>query len=421
MNTHVMEKVLAKDNLKAAWKQVKSNKGAPGIDGVGVEAYPEIGRKKWPKALKGLRGGNYIPSPVKRVEIPKKTGGKRILGIPTVQDRLIQQAISQALTPFFDPEFSESSFGYRPGRSAHDAIYQMQKYVNMGYSWVVDIDLTKFFDNVNHDILMHNVAKKVRDKTLLRLIGRYLRSGVLIGKTILPTEIGTPQGGPLSPILSNILLDVMDKELEKRNLKFCRYADDMRIFVRSEGDAIRVMREVSDFLGQKLKLKVNRDKSKITRANNCSFLGFTLKNGKIRWTESSFRDFRYNLKKLTGRSNGVSLHRRVIELNQYIRGWMNYFGISQYYRAVQDIDGWLRRRIRMCLWKQWRYTKTKVKNLLRLGLSESMAVKAGMSSKSFWHLSRTYATNLGMSNNWFEKQGLVSIKALWCKSQGYVI
>lgn len=414
-----MEKVLAKENLKSAWKQVKSNKGAPGIDGVSIDAYPEYHRKKWPKARKGLIEGNYIPSPVKGVEIPKKSGGKRKLGIPTVKDRLIQQAISQVLTEIFDSEFSESSFGFRPGRSAHDAIYQMQKHVNMGYQWIVDIDLEKFFDNVNHDILMSRVGRRVRDKTLMQLIGRYLRSGVQVGKTITPTRIGTPQGGPLSPILSNILLDILDKELEKQGLRFCRYADDLRIFVRSQGEALQVMDNITEYLSDKLKLKVNRDKSKITKANDSSFLGFTLKNGKIRWTEDSFRDFKYNLKKLTGRSNGISLPRRIIQLNQYIRGWMNFFGISQYYRPIQDIDGWLRRRIRMCLWKQWRRTKTKVKNLLRMGLSESMAVKAGMSSKSFWHLSRTYATNFGMSNKWFDEQGLLSIKALWCKAQGY--
>jgi len=414
-----MEKVLAKENLKSAWKKVKSNKGAPGVDGVSIEAYPEFHRKKWPKAHKGLTEGNYIPSPVKRVEIPKKSGGKRKLGIPTVKDRLIQQAISQVLTEIFDPTFSESSFGFRPGRSAHDAIYQMQKHVHMGYQWVVDIDLEKFFDNVNHDILMSRVGLQLRDKTLLRLIGKYLRAGVQVNKTILPTQIGTPQGGPLSPILSNILLDVLDKELEKQNLRFCRYADDLRIFVQTEGEALTVMRNVSDFISGKLKLKVNREKSKVTRANGSSFLGFTLKNGKIRWTEDSFRDFKFNLKKLTGRSNGISLPVRITQLNQYLRGWLNYFGISQYYRPIHDLDGWLRRRIRMCLWKQWRYTRTKVKNLLRLGLSESMAVKAGISSKSFWHLSRTYATNFGMSNKWFDEQGLVSIKALWCKAQGY--
>lgn len=419
MNSHVMEKVLAKDNLKLAWKRVKDNKGAPGIDGISIEEYPTVHVKRWPKAAKGLRENHYIPKPVRRVEIPKKSGGKRILGIPTIQDRLIQQAISQALTPIFDPEFSESSFGFRPGRSAHDAIFQMQKYVNEGYNWIVDIDLEKFFDNVNHDILMHYVAKKVRDKILLKLIGRYLRAGTKVGEVIIPTGKGTPQGGPLSPLLSNILLDVLDKELEIQNLLFCRYADDLRIFVKSETQATIVMKEISDYITQKLKLKVNGRKSKISRANDISFLGFTLKRGKVRWTDSSFKDFKYSLRKLTGRSNGVSFAKRITKLNLYITGWMNYYGISEYYRPIQDIDGWLRRRLRMCLWKQWRYTRTKVSNLLRMGLSESMAVKVGISSKSFWHISRTYATNLGMNIKWFNDQGLVSIKSRWCISQGY--
>ncbi len=419
MNNHIMNKMLAKQNLKLAWKKVKSNKGAPGVDGVSIESYPAHAQNRWAKLLKGLSEGKYIPSPVRRVEIPKKSGGKRMLGIPKVQDRLIQQAISQTLTPIFDPGFSESSFGFREGRSAHDAVYQMQEYVQRGCSWVVDIDLEKFFDNVNHDILMHRISVKVKDKILLKLIGRYLRSGVIVNKTLVKTGMGTPQGGPLSPLLSNIMLDILDKELEKQNHIFCRYADDLRIFCKSKAEAVRVMEGVVGFITGKLKLKVNSDKSKVTRITESSFLGFSIQKGKVRWTEKSFRDFKYNLKKLTGRTNGVSLQKRVSRLNLYIRGWMNYYGISEYYRPIHNLDGWLRRRIRMCLWKQWRYTRTKVRNLLRFGVNESMAVKAGISSKSFWHLSRTYATNFGMSNKWFEKQGLVNIKAQWCKVQGY--
>jgi len=415
-----MSYVVGKANMSAAWKQVKANGGSCGVDGITIDAFPEYIRKKWPKMKKGLIEGNYIPLPVRRAEIPKKSGGKRPLGIPAVKDRLIQQAISQVLTPIFDPGFSESSFGFRPGRSAHQAVYQMQHYVNNGYQWVVDLDLEKFFDNINHDILMSLVAKKVRDKTLLKLIGRYLRAGVKIRGTIQPSRCGAPQGGPLSPLLGNILLDKLDKELERRNLLFCRYADDIRIFTRNRWDAERVMRWVTAYLEKKLKLKVNVSKSKVVHANNSSFLGFTMKGSKIRWTEDSFSRFIYTIKKLTGRSNGLSLEGRVYKLNTYIRGWMNYYGISQYYRPVQDIDGWLRRRLRMCMWKQWRYVRTKVRNLRKLGVPKKMAIDTGRSSKSFWHLSRTYGTNFGMSIAWFNEIGLVNIKNQWCKTQGYI-
>ncbi len=415
-----MEKVLEPQNLKSAWKQVKANKGSCGVDGVSIDEYPEIGRKKWPKTRKGLMERNYVPSPVLRVEIPKKSGGKRMLGIPTVRDRLIQQAIAQVLTPIFDPEFSESSFGFRPGRNAHQAIYQMQQYVKEGYRWVVDLDLEKFFDNVNHDILMSRVARKVRDKTLLKLIGKYLRAGVMVNKKVYPTLIGTPQGGPLSPLLGNILLDDLDKELESHGLRFCRYADDARLFVRTKAEAVSVMESTVRFIEGKLKLKVNAAKSKIAPADKTPFLGFTMKGGKVRWTEDSFMLFKHTLRKLTGRSNGISLEVRIFRLNTYIRGWMNYYGISQYYRPIQDIDGWLRRRLRMCQWKQWRYVRTKVRNLLSMNVPNKMAILTGMSSKSFWHLSRTYGTNFGMNNQWFASCGLVSIKTLWCKSQGYI-
>ncbi len=421
LNSQIMSHVIERANMKTAWHQVKANGGACGVDGVTTDAFPDFIRKKWPKMKKGLLEGNYIPRPVRRVEIPKKSGGKRQLGIPTVKDRLIQQAISQILTPIFDPGFSESSFGFRPKRSAHMAVYQMQNYVNKGYHWVVDLDLEKFFDNINHDILMSLVAKKVRDKTLLKLIGRYLRAGVMIGKTIHPSRQGTPQGGPLSPLLGNVLLDKLDKELESRNLPFCRYADDIRIFARTKDEAVQVMKWVCSYIEKKLKLKVSPSKSKVAHSNKSSFLGFTMKGSKIRWTEESFSQFKYTIKKLTGRSNGISLEKRIYRLNTYIRGWMNYYGISQYYTPIQDIDGWLRRRLRMCMWKQWRYVRTRVRNLIKLGVPKKMAIDTGISSKSFWKLSKTFGTNFGMGIEWFNSQGLVNIKKFWCIAQGYTV
>jgi RNA-directed DNA polymerase len=343
-----------------------------------------------------------------------------MLGIPTVLDRVIQQAISQVLNPLFDRGFSEYSYGFRPGRSAHGAVKQVQKYIKEGYRYTVDVDLEKFFDTVNHDLLMHFVGRKVRDKQILKLIGRYLRAGVKDrGNRVTPSTIGTPQGGPLSPLLSNILLDQLDKELEKRQLPFARYADDLRILVRDAETGERIMSELTTFLTKRLKLRVNREKSKVVPSQDSEFLGFTFPGKKIRWTDQSYSDFRHQLKILTGRSWGVSMEYRFRKLNAYIRGWMNYFGISQYYRAVQDIDSWLRRRIRMCYWKRWRKIGTKIRNLRALGIPEKFAVMIGASSKSYWHLAKAYATNAGMSNEWLEQQGLCNIKHLWCIAQGY--
>ena len=420
MNESMMDLILSSENMQKAWKQVKSNKGSPGIDGMTIEDFPDYLRKRWDSIKRALQEGYYVPSPVLRVEIPKKSGGKRMLGIPTVLDRVIQQAIAQVMNPILDPDFSESSYGFRPGRSAHGAVKQVQSYVKSGYRYAVDLDLEKFFDTVNHDILMHMVGRKVRDKKVLRLIGRYLRAGIqLDGGSIIPTTIGTPQGGPLSPLLSNILLDRLDKELERRNVRFARYADDAILVMKRLCDAEKIFREITVFLERKLKLVVNQTKTKVAKITECSFLGFTFKGKKIRWTESAFEDFRYNLKYLTRRSWGVSMEYRLGKLNEYIRGWMNYFGISQYYRPLQDLDNWLRRRIRMCYWKQWRYPRTKVRKLMELGIPKDFAVMTGASSKSYWHLSKGYATNAGMSNRWLEEQGLVNIKQLWCVAQGY--
>jgi RNA-directed DNA polymerase len=419
LHDDLMARVVDRANLQRAWKRVKANRGVPGSDGMPLEDFAAFARSHWAAIREALCDGSYQPQPVRRVSIPKPGGGERLLGIPSVVDRVIQQAIAQVLGPLFDPGFSESSFGFRPGRSAHGALRQVQRFIGEGDRIAVDLDLAKFFDNVRHDVLMARVARKVRDKRLLALIGRYLRAGVLVGESIQATVIGTPQGGPLSPLLANILLDDLDKELERRGQRFVRYADDLLILVKTPRAGERVMTSVTRFLTRRLKLVVNTHKSHVTKINDCVFLGFTFRGTKLRWSARAFEDFKHNVRRLTGRSWGVSMAYRLHKLTQYVRGWMGYFGISDYYRPVPEIDQWLRRRVRMCYWKQWRYVRTKVRNLLALGSSKRQAIMTGLSSKSYWHLSRTLATQTGMTNDWLESQGLISVRNLWMKAHGY--
>ena len=402
LHDNLMERMMDPANMRRAWKRVKANKGAPGSDGMTLEDFPTFARSHWSAVRQALLDGTYQPQPVRRVSIPKPKGGERWLGIPSVVDRVIQQAIGQVLTPIFDPGSSESSFGFRPGRSAHGAVRQVQRTIGEGYRFAVDLDLEKFFDRVNHDVLMARVARKVRDKGLLGLIGRYLRAGVLVGDIIQATELGTPQGGPLSPLLANILLDDLDKELERRGYRFARYADDLLILVKRPRTGERVKASVTRYLIRELKLAVtlspgakgvnrrlpegaapgrvrnNEQKSRVVKTNDCEFLGFTFRGTKLRWSDQAFADFKHNVRKLTGRSWGVSMGYRLDRLVRYVRGWMtnrqesrfahpkvpagrgtrtsrvNYFGISDYYRPIPEIDSWIRRRIRMCYWKQWR-------------------------------------------------------------------
>ena len=412
-NGNLLERVFSRENLRSAWKQVKANKGAPGVDGISIREFPAFIRDRWEDTRESLMEGTYDPLPVLRVEIPKPSGGTRPLGIPTVQDRLIQQAIAQTLTPIFDPYFSEFSYGFRPGRSAHDAVMKVCEYIRQGYSIAVDMDLSKFFDSVNHDVLMHRVTRKVRDKRVLRLIGKYLRAGVEVKGRLQSTRRGVPQGGPLSPLLANILLDDLDKELEKRGHKFVRYADDFIILVKSQRAGERVMRSVRRFLERRLKLKINEDKSSVAPTNQITFLGFAFKGDKIRWSDKAFQEFKRRIRHLTGRSWSVSMDYRLKRLTQYVRGWVNYFGISEYYRPIPELDHWLRRRVRMCYWKRWRYCRTKVRNLRKLGTSLNAAISVGMSRKGPWRLSRTLATQCGITNQWLKEQGLISIKELW--------
>ena len=412
-NARLLEEVLSFANLTSAWKQVRANKGAPGIDGLSIEEFPNRTRVHWKEILQSLLDGTYHPNPVKRVEIPKDPGGTRPLGIPTVLDRLIQQAIAQILNPIFDPGFSESSFGFRPGRSAHDAVYKVRGYIRQGFRQAVDMDLAKFFDTVDHDVLMQRVARKVKDKRVLALIGKYLRAGAMVGGRLEKSRKGVPQGGPLSPLLANILLDDLDKELERRGLRFARYADDFVILVGSPRSGERVMRSIRRFLERTLKLTVNEQKSSVAPTDQITFLGFAFKKGKVLWSDRSFAKFKHRVRELTGRSWFVSIEFRYKKLAEYLRGWVRYFGISEYYRPIPEIDHWLRRRMRMCYWKQWRFCRTKVKNLLSLGTYLKTAIDVAMSRKGPWRLARTLATQTGMTNKWLAKQGLLSVKDLW--------
>jgi len=419
LHDHLMERVVSAPNMRCAWKRVKANQGAPGSDGMRLEDFPAFAREHWPTMRAQLLDGSYRAQPVRRAMIAKRGGGERPLGIPNVLDRLIQQAIAQILSPIFDPGFSASSFGFRPRCSAHGALKQVQAYVTAGFRIAVDLDLAKFFDNVDHDILMARVAAKVRDNKVLALIGAYLRAGAMVGEEFQPSELGTPQGGPLSPLLANILLDDLDRELERRGLRFARYADDLVILVKSQRAGQRVKRSVTAFLARRLKLPVNEHKSKVAPIDQCVFLGFTFRGSKLRWSDRAFEDFKHRVRELTARSWGVSMPYRFHKLAQYVRGWMGYFGISQYYRPIPELDEWLRRRARLCYWKQWRRARTKVRHLLALGTDLRTAIRTALSRKGYWHLARTLATQVGMTNEWLRQQGLISIRGLWMKAHGY--
>ena len=410
-----VEEVVSSENMQRAWRQVKANKGAAGIDDMSITDYPEYARANWTGIKASLLDGTYTPAPVKRVEIPKDSGGTRPLGIPTVSDRVIQQAIAQVLVPVFDPHFSESSYGFRPGRSAHQAVKKVVDLINRGYRYAVDIDLAKFFDTVDHDILMNRVSRKVRDKGILSLIGKYLRAGVVVNGRLNQTSKGVPQGGPLSPLLSNILLDDLDKELEKRGHQFARYADDLIILVKSKRSGERVMESISRFLEKKLKVQVNRDKSKVVRAEASTFLGFTFTGKRLTVSEKSLTKCKNELRRLTWRSWGVAMDYRYWKIRTYMQGWMNYFGIGLRYNDAVEMDQWFRRRIRMCYWKQWHRAKKRIGELIKLGAFKRQAILTGLSRKGYWHLAKTFSMNVGLSNAYLTKQGLTSLRTLWIR------
>jgi RNA-directed DNA polymerase len=412
-NVELWEQVWTRENLFAALKRVESNAGAPGIDGMTVKDLRAYLKDNWLGIREALESGAYKPSPVRRVEIPKPDGGVRLLGIPTVMDRLLQQAIAQVLTPIFERKFSAYSYGFRPGRSAHDAIKQAQEYVQAGNEWVVDIDLEKYFDRVNHDMLMARVAREVKDKRVLKLIRAYLNSGVMVNGVVMETEEGTPQGGPLSPLLSNVMLDDLDKELEKRGHKFVRYADDSNIYVKTQRAGERVMESVRSFLEKKLKLKVNPKKSKVDKAQWVKFLGFSFYKYKgeilIRVAGRSLERFRDKLRRLTKRTRSGKLEDIIQEINTYIVGWIGYYRQAKTPSIYEELDKWVRRRLRQMIWKRWKRGTTRFRELVRLGVPKRRA-GLGALGKSPWHMSTSPVINEALSNGYFRNLGLVSIK-----------
>jgi len=411
------EAIWEKDNLQRALKRVESNRGAPGVDRMGVEALRPYLKTHWVEIREALESERYRPSPVKRVEIPKPGGGMRQLGIPTVFDRFLQQAILQVLVPLFEARFSQHSYGFRPGRSAHDAVKQAQAYAQDGYDWVVDIDLEKYFDRVNHDMLMARVARVVKNKRVLKLIRKYLQSGVMMNGVVLKTEEGTPQGGPLSPLLSNIMLDDLDKELERRGHRFVRYADDCNIYVRSRRAGERVMESVGKFLERKLKLKVNQKKSKVDRAQRVKFLGFSFykRNGEvlIRVARESLARLREKLHWLTLRTRSGRLEEILKEINQLLRGWIGYFQLADTPSTFEEIDCWLRRRLRQLVWKRWKRGKTRFRGLVSLGVSRERAA-LGAGGKSPWHMAKSAVVHEALSNSFWRSQGLISLNERYC-------
>jgi RNA-directed DNA polymerase len=412
-----MEAVVDPDNMRRAWKQVRANRGAPGPDGITLAEFPNWLRPRWPAIRQQLLDGTYRPEPVRRKAIAKPDGGERLLGIPNVLDRLIQQAILQVLTPLFDPDFSESSHGFRPGRSAHGAAKQVQRTIRQGYRFAVDMDLSKFFDRCQHDVLMSRVARKVRDGRLLTLIGRYLRAGVMVEGVLHASSEGTPQGGPASPFLANILLDDLDKELERRGLPFVRYADDFVIFTRSRRAAERVFRSVNRYLTQHLRLVVNETKSRIVEADGVEYLGFVFRGRRatINVSEKNVQKFKRRIRELTGRSRGISMDQRMSELRSYLRGWAGYFGLAGQLKLFEKLDQWIRRRLRMCYWKRWRYARTRRRELIRLGVPRRQAIRHARSRKGPWHMAKSIATGVGLTNAWLQAQGLLSLKTLWAQ------
>ncbi|MEE9303345.1 MAG: group II intron reverse transcriptase/maturase [Thiotrichaceae bacterium] len=414
LNIMLLEQILATENLQQAWKRVKQNKGAAGIDGLAVDHYLDWAKVHWGTVHQGLERGYYCPLPVKRVEIPKPNGDVRLLGIPGVNDRVIQQAITQCLQPIIDPDFSEHSHGFRPFRSAHHAVKAVQSAIKQGYGYAVDIDLSKFFDHVDHDLLMNRASKWIDDKRVLALIGKYLRAGVSINGKIEATLRGVPQGGPLSPLLANIMLDDLDRYLESKQYPFARYADDFVISVKSSSEGERIKAEVIAFL-ETLKLSINTEKSQVVSVRKLSFLGFIFKGKKIVWSPKTLVTFKHRIRDITGRSWGVSWSYRYLQLRRYIAGWMNYFGLSEFYRPVPELDHWIRGRIRMCYLKQWCRMKTRIRKLISLGVSTKLAIYIGLSSKGYYRLAKTKAVQMGLNNDWLKAQGLVSVKEQWVK------
>ena len=412
---HLMERVVEENNVKTAVRRVRQNKGSPGIDAMKVEELTRHLEGNWERLSKELLAGTYQPQAVKRVEIPKPDGGIRQLGIPTVVDRMIQQMMLQILQPLFDPTFSEHSYGFRPGRSAHQAVKAAQRYVQEGRRWVADVDLEKFFDRVNHDILMSRLAKRIEDKRMLGLIRRYLEAGVMFNGVAVQRWEGTPQGGPLSPLLANVLLDEVDKELEKRGHAFVRYADDGNVYVRSERAAKDVM-EMLRRLYAKLRLKVNESKSRVTRVTQSQYLGYGFwvavgREVKIRVGAKALKRMKERVRQITSRNGGRSLEHVGEELGKYLPGWKNYFQLAQTPKVFAQLDAWIGRRMRMVRLKQWKRGKTVYRELRALGVSQRAAASVAASSRSWWKMAGTSALNIALPNSYLKALGVVRLAA----------
>jgi len=405
----LMEEVCERENCKQALARVKANQGSPGVDGRTVRDLPGYLREHWPVIREQLLSGTYEPQPVKRVEIPKPVGGVRKLGIPTVLDRFIQQAVLQVLQIRWDRTFSDHSYGFRPGRSAHQAVAKAQQYIAEGYRFVVDLDLEKFFDRVHHDKLMAKIARRVSDKRMLKLIRAFLRAGVVEGGLVSPVDEGTPQGGPLSPLLSNIVLDELDRELEQRGLRFARYADDSNIYVRSQRAGERVMKNITRYITVKLKLKVNQNKSAVAQPWERKFLGFSFTTGrepKRRIAPKAIGRFKERVRRMTRRTRGVSIERMAEELARYLRGWLGYFGKCQTPSVLQSLEEWTRHRLRSAIWKQWKRGSVRFAELRKRGVGKELAAKTAGSPHGPWRLANSPALSFALPNAYFESLGI---------------
>lgn len=412
----LLEQILDLENMKQAWARVRSNKGAAGIDGMSVADFPAFWQVHRLRIIDQIREGRYAPAPVKRVWIPKPDGTKRPLGIPTVLDRVIQQAIAQVLSPLFDVDFSESSFGFRYGRQAHAALERISEASQAGYRWGVDCDLKGYFDTVNHDLLIAQLSPRINDKRVLGLIGKYLRAGVRLKDGTTETTVkGVPQGGPLSPLMANSMLDRLDKKIEAMGLPFARYADDFLIVTRSKARALEVMEEVREYLEGRLKLLVNQDKSKVAALDECAFLGFTVKGKQIRLSDKAAKRFKSRIQEITSRSRGISMKQRLLELERYCVGWFHYFKIGLPFKEVREWDGWIRRRVRLCYWKDWKVPRKRRRMLIKLGIATDEVKKASRARKGYWRMSRNSLVSIALNNTYLKQQGVPSMRDLWVR------
>jgi group II intron reverse transcriptase/maturase len=410
----LLEEIISKSNMQAAYRQVTGNKGAAGVDGIGVAGFPGQLKAEWETVRTKLETGTYQPQAVKRVSIPKPNGGERKLGIPTYMDRLIQQAISQELTKMYDADFSENSYGFRSEKNAHQALQKAKEYINAGYSHVVDLDLAQFFDRVNHDYLMNELSRKLQDKRVLKLIHKILRADIQEQEQLTPCKQGVPQGGPLSPLLSNIILDKLDKELEKRGHRFVRYADDVSIYVKSKRAGERVMESISTYIEKELKLKVNMEKSSVTRPWFSKLLGFTFyrKKGEkgISVHRKSIAAYKDKIRAITCRSKPYPMEERMMQIRQLNQGWGNYFKLSEAKSVFDDLDSWVRSRIRLCYWKQWKRVRTRVEQLIRLGVKPNKAYWWANTRNGYWRTVHSPILTTALNNALLKKEGLLCLK-----------